>query len=84
MVPCEQVNVHKDIVTAIPAFSDVDMALSCSNLEVLLAMCWRSRPICFSLFKSECFHAADGIGCTVLLAACLLPACMFVQIKNQP
>lgn len=31
MVPCEQVNVHKDVATAIPAFSDVDMALSCSQ-----------------------------------------------------
>lgn len=59
----------------------------CSLLLWGPSKCWASCAdtlVCISLLKHKCFHSfsLDRVGCTVLLAGCLLPACTSVQIKN--
>lgn len=51
-------------------------------LKILGIICWHDGLR--SLFKHKGFHtfSLDRIGCTALLAGCLLPACTSVQIKN--
>lgn len=60
----------------------------CSWLLRGPSKCWASSAdtlVCISLSKHKCFHnfSFGRIGCSALLAGCLLPACTSVQIKNQ-